>query len=970
MHRCLWEIYCAVSSNDSKTKLVIDMPDSQRESFREGIIKHMGAAKEALSQMDAEKSEAGRAEDRIKIHEAIAKSEQGFAGLNHSVRAKLRKWYVDNIATLAQEALTDDREDRARALNNLAVSMSGFGGHDEALELLQRQLASFHPENHSDIAATCNNMANIYEKKGKQGMALEHYERALRMYDATAEQDRVNIAKIHSNMAAIFLAQEDYERAEQFYLQALNIKRADLGEQDPSMAVTYSGLANFYDETGQHDKAREYHQRALGILQHKVGDPHLAGIYHHLAFHHKVQNQHNEAVEYFDRALRIEQATLGEDHEDVAGTFDCIADVLADRGDFDKALLNHQKALQIRLAKFGENSDLTACSYFGVAEALLELKNYESALAHAQHALAIHNALLEEQRAETEEQRAETEEQLADTHDLMGRIYSKTKKNLTTALDHYQLALDIYDRTVGEGDERTMIAHKSLGIVLQELGRFPKAEDHLRVALTDMLSVVPQPDEGTAKVCEKLAEVYLAQNNVGEALAHFEKSLAILKLIVTKPPKPASLFKRHLHLADLYEQQQLFKKASEHYEECLTVNRDLAVVATPPSSPESSRKQLRQQLAHIHCNLARAYMEQGEYSQARQQYETLLQLRLEMPGEQHIDTAAAYTEMGRVISLLGEHSQAMVLHEKALSILTAAAGNKHNSSSNSAAATANVNTMAAANAISNNSTVTTTTADVHRNMGDVLTAQGQYPEAMEHLELAQRLLSGAPQQQGRSGVGGIHNNSSSSSSGGSSTTTSNVNNQNIPMLHPALARVYDSMAKVFEAQNDVDKAMSYNEKALHIKLATHVNPHPSTAQNFIRSAAMLERQGEYIRALDSLQQALEIQQSTLGEERAETAQTLANMAAICEDRKEFSQALEYSRRALAIRVSVLGKQDNLTAKTQGSTGDLLCKVPGGRAEGCELLRQCVATLTKNLGADHLHARFYAKKLAEAQSQKD
>merc|ERR1712088_837827 len=77
-------------------------------------------------------------------------------------------------------------------------------------------------ENHPAVAATLNNLAVLYGKRGKYKDAEPLCKRALEIREKVLGSDHPNVAKTKNNLASAYLKQGKYSEAELLYKQVLN----------------------------------------------------------------------------------------------------------------------------------------------------------------------------------------------------------------------------------------------------------------------------------------------------------------------------------------------------------------------------------------------------------------------------------------------------------------------------------------------------------------------------------------------------------------------------------------------------------------------------------------------------------------------------------------------------------------------------------------------------------------------------
>ncbi|KAF3830831.1 hypothetical protein GH733_002069, partial [Mirounga leonina] len=92
------------------------------------------------------------------------------------------------------------------------------------------------------VAATLNNLAVLYGKRGKYKEAEPLCKRALEIREKVLGKDHPDVAKQLNNLALLCQNQGKYEEVEYYYQRALEIYQTKLGPDDPNVAKTKNNL--------------------------------------------------------------------------------------------------------------------------------------------------------------------------------------------------------------------------------------------------------------------------------------------------------------------------------------------------------------------------------------------------------------------------------------------------------------------------------------------------------------------------------------------------------------------------------------------------------------------------------------------------------------------------------------------------------------------------------------------------------
>lgn len=113
------------------------------------------------------------------------------------------------------------------------------------------------------MAATLNNLAVLYGKRGKYRDAEPLCKRALDIRERVLGRDHPDVAKQLNNLALLCQNQGKYEEVERYYQRALDIYERTLGPDDPNVAKTKNNLASAYLKQGKYKEAEVLYKQVL-----------------------------------------------------------------------------------------------------------------------------------------------------------------------------------------------------------------------------------------------------------------------------------------------------------------------------------------------------------------------------------------------------------------------------------------------------------------------------------------------------------------------------------------------------------------------------------------------------------------------------------------------------------------------------------------------------------------------------------
>jgi tetratricopeptide (TPR) repeat protein len=236
------------------------------------------------------------------------------------------------------------------------------------LEIRENQLGKDHPY----VAASLNNLANLYKAQGRYNDAEPLYIKSLEIREHQLDINSPYVSASLNNLAKLYREQKRYSEAEPLYIRSIEDKRHQLGADHPSIALSLNGLAGLYREQGLYSKAEPLYLESLEIREHQLGKDHLdvATSLNSLARLYREQGRYNEAEPLILRSLEIREHQLGKDHPKVALNLNNLAYLRQAQGNYIEAKVLWQEALKIWQATLGNEHPHTQ----SVLKALVSLE--------------------------------------------------------------------------------------------------------------------------------------------------------------------------------------------------------------------------------------------------------------------------------------------------------------------------------------------------------------------------------------------------------------------------------------------------------------------------------------------------------------------------------------------------------------------------------------------------------------------
>jgi CHAT domain-containing protein len=365
---------------------------------------------------------------------------------------------------------------RASVLNQTAIDLYHAGRYQEAENLYQQALVihrEYLGEQHPDVAASLNNLAELYRFQGRYSEAETLFQESLTILRNQLGQNHLNIALNLNNLALLYQDQGRYPEAEFFFRETLAILRDRFGDRNRNVAVNLNNLATLYQAQGRYNEAEALFQESLDLLREQLGEqhPNFALSLNNLAELYRTQGRYGEAEALFQESLDIFREQLGEQHPNFALNLNNLALLYEDLGRFPEAEALFQEALIISREQLGSVHPNVAISLNNLAWLYSTQGSYSEAESRYLEALAI----LREQLGADHPNVATSLNNLAVMYRVQGR-YGEADL-------FYQEALAISREQLGADHPNVATSLNNLAVSYQAQGRYEEAVASLQAGL-------------------------------------------------------------------------------------------------------------------------------------------------------------------------------------------------------------------------------------------------------------------------------------------------------------------------------------------------------------------------------------------------------------------------------------------------------------------------------------------------------
>lgn len=257
---------------------------------------------------------------------------------------------------------------------------------DKAEELFQKSFPADRPE----IAMFKYNYGGFESKINHPKQAVILINEAL---DIFCKQPLVNqqmVASCQNALVRPYTDLGDYDKADRLGKEALEKRRRYLPEGHPDIAETLLEIAFLRQKQKKYDEVKKRQQQALEICNKHLpkGSPKIAQILNDLAILYTEQKQYAKAMRLCKKSLLIRNNIFPEGSVDVAYSLSRIGFIFREKKYNHKAKCFYKKSLDL-LKKYSLGDDEIADTFQAIADICMDLKDYDEAEAFYDDAIKI-----------------------------------------------------------------------------------------------------------------------------------------------------------------------------------------------------------------------------------------------------------------------------------------------------------------------------------------------------------------------------------------------------------------------------------------------------------------------------------------------------------------------------------------------------------------------------------------------------
>lgn len=249
------------------------------------------------------------------LSKAITQNNFGYLNMVKG-RSDLAQDFLEQSRDGFKQLGKDNSREAARCFSNLCLLYSSNKKLSQAEEngmvALQIRQSIFGNES-EEVAASLNDLGLVYGQTDSD-KGLEHYEKALAIYEKLYAQDHPKIAVASTNIGIMYFDLKLYGDAIINFENAQTIWKKTYPDGHPNEALALLNLGRTYGMMKNTKAALEYYEKALAIFRKNYGDKHpdIAIVYNQTGSIKLDENKYEEALSDFQKALCANSPTFNE----------------------------------------------------------------------------------------------------------------------------------------------------------------------------------------------------------------------------------------------------------------------------------------------------------------------------------------------------------------------------------------------------------------------------------------------------------------------------------------------------------------------------------------------------------------------------------------------------------------------------------------------------------------------------------
>ncbi|MEW7289738.1 CHAT domain-containing protein [Aquimarina sp. 2304DJ70-9] len=289
-------------------------------------------------------------ESRVKFYgeknRSVAFSYYSLGILNKNIgKYELSINYFSKALKLFIELLGENSTQVANTYYGLGLFFLEKDSNNIALEYFQKSVSIFKQKNknHPSLCVAYNAIGNCFKNTGSYEQSLEYFNMSLTLATLIYGKENFRVGSAYQNIGFVYKELENYDEALTFLEKGTLIMKNSFETNHHKITMGYRNIGNILKIKGKYQESLQYFQKALNTQINKNDD--TAYTFDQIALLNQEIGEYGEALEFFENSLKIRQKLFGINNSLVAKSYNLIANFFLERKLYQKALINYDKAI-------------------------------------------------------------------------------------------------------------------------------------------------------------------------------------------------------------------------------------------------------------------------------------------------------------------------------------------------------------------------------------------------------------------------------------------------------------------------------------------------------------------------------------------------------------------------------------------------------------------------------------------------
>jgi tetratricopeptide (TPR) repeat protein len=374
---CLWELYC---TRASKSKLTLQLNHMEVSEFYREVRDDSGVISSSLCEIDVEKSQAFKSDDREMIFDAVRSLEGGFHSVNVEVKQLLRDWVRHSAREMAGKLSTWNPSD------SLSTSSIGLEIMLSAEDIQNSHAAAVVLMEQGQLAQAHTIFLNI----------IQYHQQQIVNDDGPLDSIRLSLLVAKSNLALCCHREGLFSQSQFLFHEVLQEFKRNQQTKTTKYLVCLNGYGNLLYTFGKNLEALEIYDEIISCSEELNGklDPMTMDGLNNKAVVLKQLGKFSEAIDIFAIALERKENVYGLNHPSTLDTMNNLGTCYKRIQNYSKSEEMYLKALRGYESTLGENDVTTLDAVNNIAILYKVMKRYAESERYYQQAIRGYEAVL------------------------------------------------------------------------------------------------------------------------------------------------------------------------------------------------------------------------------------------------------------------------------------------------------------------------------------------------------------------------------------------------------------------------------------------------------------------------------------------------------------------------------------------------------------------------------------------------